>query len=303
MKAATHHQECCCSYNMMKLTRSLYSWSGEARYIDYYERNLYNHRLGAIQPNTGLTTYFVSLTPGAWKTLCTEDQTFWCCTGSALEDYAKLNSSIYAHDENSVYVNLFVASELNWKTRGIHIRQQTAFPHEPRTVLTIAATPSKRWTMRLRVPSWTDDAAVVKINGRPMEMAGTPGSYININRSWRAGDRIEFNFAMKITAEPLQDDHTQQAFLYGPIVLAGQFPLGNLSEKLLRKNQGPEVREAPIEVPTLISAGSVPSDWIKPIVGEPLTFQMTGQSEAITLKPLNESWDRFAVYWAVKTST
>src|ERR1039457_1365679 len=89
--ASSHHQECCCSYNMMKLSRHLYGWSGDTHYIDYYERNLLNHRLGAIQPGTGLTTYFLSLSPAAWKTLCTEDETFWCCTGSALEDYAKLN--------------------------------------------------------------------------------------------------------------------------------------------------------------------------------------------------------------------
>ena len=86
MKVSSHHQECCCAYNMMKLSRHLYGWSSDARFIDYYERNLLNHRLGAIQPETGLTTYFLSMSPGAWKTTCTEDETFWCCTGSAVEE-------------------------------------------------------------------------------------------------------------------------------------------------------------------------------------------------------------------------
>jgi DUF1680 family protein len=89
MKASSHHQECCCAYNMMKLSRHLYQWSGDERFIDYYERNLLNHRLGAIAPDTGLTTYFLSMSSGAWKTTCTEDQTFWCCTGTALEEYSK----------------------------------------------------------------------------------------------------------------------------------------------------------------------------------------------------------------------
>ena len=92
-KVSANHQECCCSYNMMKLARHLYAWSGDPRFIDYYERNLLNHRLGAIEPETGHTTYFLSLAPGAWKTTCTEDATFWCCTGTGVEEYSKLNNT------------------------------------------------------------------------------------------------------------------------------------------------------------------------------------------------------------------
>ena len=95
MHISSHHQECCCSYNMMKLARHLYSWSGDRAVIDYYERNLFNHRLGAIEPETGHTSYFLSMAPGAWKTTCTEDQSFWCCTGTGVEEFAKLNDTIY----------------------------------------------------------------------------------------------------------------------------------------------------------------------------------------------------------------
>ena len=107
-KVSANHQECCCSYNMMKLARHLYAWSGDPRFIDYYERNLLNHRLGAIEPETGHTTYFLSLAPGAWKTTCTEDATFWCCTGTGVEEYSKLNNTIYFHDDDSLYVNLLL---------------------------------------------------------------------------------------------------------------------------------------------------------------------------------------------------
>lgn len=178
MKVSSHHQECCCSYNMMKLTRHLYGWSGEARYMDYYERNLLNHRMATIQPGTGLTTYFLSLSPGAWKTLCFEDQTFWCCRGTALEDFAKLNESIYFHDDDSLYVNLFVPSQLDWNERGIRLRQQTSFPDEQRTTLTIEATPAQQWTMHLRVPTWIDVTNSVRINGRMLEASGTPAAIL-----------------------------------------------------------------------------------------------------------------------------
>ena len=102
--------------------------SPQVRYVDYYERNLYNHRLGTIEPQTGRTTYFLSLAPGAWKTLATDDDSFWCCTGTAMEDFAKLSDTIYARDDDGLFVNLFIASELRWAERGVRLRQSTRFP-------------------------------------------------------------------------------------------------------------------------------------------------------------------------------
>jgi DUF1680 family protein len=297
IKASSHHQECCCAYNMMKLTRHLFEWNAAAKYADYYERNLFNHRLGTIQPGTGLATYFLSLTPGAWKTLGTEDQSFWCCTGTALEEFAKLNDSIYFHDAESLFVNLYIASQLNWSEHGIRLQQQTHFPEEEKTTLLIQASPAEAWTLRLRIPAWTT-ASFVSLNGHQLEAVGTPGSYMSITRSWKVGDRVELNLPMQLRAEPLEDDPTMQAFLYGPLVLAGQFPLGELSDSLLHR-QGPDVNESPIEVPGLVAKGENLADWIKPVSGKSLTLQTEQQSKNVTLQPLNQSWGRFAVYWSV----
>ena len=299
MHISSHHQECCCAYNMMKLARHLYGWSGDARLIDYYERNLVNHRLGAIEPETGHTTYFLSLAPGAWKTTCTEDATFWCCTATGVEEFAKLNDTIYAHDDESLFVNLYFASTVNWKERGVQLKQSTNFPESERTGLTIEKTPAKPWTLHLRIPAWTTAENSVAINGKRLEAAGTPGSYLTLTRVWRAGDRVELTMPMRLTAEPLADDRTQQAFLYGPLVLAGQFPKSGLAEDL-EHHQGPEIEEAPaVDVPPLKSAGADPAMWIKPVPGQALTFRTTGQERDVTLKPLNQSWQRFAVYWTV----
>ncbi len=299
MQISSHHQECCCAYNMMKLTRHLYAWSGDPRFIDYYERNLLNHRLGAIEPVTGHTTYFLSLAPGAWKTTCTDDETFWCCTGTALEEFAKLNDTIYSHDNDALFVNLYFASTVNWKERGVTLKQTTDFPASGRTDLTIEKTPGTAWALRLRIPSWTTAANSVAINGMRLEAAGTPGSYLTLTRVWKPGDRVELTFPMRITAEPLADDPSQQAFLLGPVVLAGQFPKTGL-EDVLEHNQGPEIQQAPaLEVPVLKSNGAEPSAWIRPVPGEALTFRATGQERDVILKPLNQSWQRFAVYWTV----
>ena len=297
MHISSHHQECCCAYNMMKLARHLYGWSADSGLIDSYERNLVNHRLGAIEPETGHTTYFLSLAPGAWKTTCTEDATFWCCTGTGVEEFAKLNDTIYAHDDDSLFVNLYFASTVNWKERGVRLKQVTTFPESERTELTIEKTPAKAWTLRLRIPAWTTAENSVAINGKRLEAAGTPGSYLTITRTWKAGDRVELTTPMRLTAEPLADDRMQQAFLYGPLVLAGQFPRSGLAEDL-EHHQGPEIQEAPaVDVPPLKSSGADPATWIKPVPGEALTFRIIDQE--LTLKPLNQSWQRFAAYWTV----
>jgi hypothetical protein len=298
-KVSSHHQECCCAYNMMKLTRHLHGWYGDARYMDYYERNMLNHRLGTIEPETGWTSYFLSMAPGAWKTTCTEDETFWCCTGTAVEEFAKLNDTIYSHDDESLYVNLFVASQVHWTSRGVHLRQTTSFPETARTTLTVESTPSAAWTLRLRIPSWTSSANSVTVNGKALEVDGTPGSYLTLKRVWKAGDRVELTMPMRITSEPLADDPSQRAFLFGPLVLAGQFPKEGL-EEYLEHTQGPEIQEAPaLKVPSLTAQGTGLESWIHPVPGKPLTFRTTGQVQDVTLKPLNQSWERFAVYWTV----
>jgi uncharacterized protein len=304
MRVSSHHQECCCSYNMMKLARHLYAWSGDSRFIDYYERNLLNHRLGAIEPVTGHTTYFLSLAPGAWKTTCTETDSFWCCTGTGIEEFSKLNDTIYFHDDDSLFVNLYFASSVNWKERGISLKQSTSFPESNLTDLTIEKTPATPWTLRLRIPSWMTSANSIAVNGRWLEVSGTPGSYLAITRVWKAGDRVELALPMRLVAEPLADDRTQQAFLYGPFVLAGQFPKAPLGGNL-EHNQGPEVHEAPgLAIPALKSNGPAPLSrdpvsLIRPIPGETLAFRVADQESDIVLKPLNQSWQRFAVYWKV----
>jgi DUF1680 family protein len=299
IKVSAHHQECCCAYNMMKLTRHLYSWEPQARYMDYYERVLLNHRLGAIEPQTGHTSYFLSMAPGAWKSRCTEDDSFWCCTGTGVEEFAKLNNTIYYHDADALYVNLYFASRVHWRQRGVRLRQNTGFPASDRTEFVIEASPAEPWALRLRIPAWTTAENLVLINGTALETAGTPGNYLTLKRPWKAGDRVELVMPMRVTAEPLRDDPSRQAFLYGPLVLAGQFPDTGLSDHL-EHLQGPEMAEAPpLDVPSLKASGANPGDWIKAVPGQPLTFRTTGQEQDVTLKPLNQSWQRFAVYWTI----
>jgi len=306
--------ECCCVYNMMKLTRHLYGWNPDPRYFDYYERVMLNHRLGTILPEKGYTQYYLSLYPGAWKTFNSEDQSFWCCTGTGVEEYSKLNDSIYWHDDHGVYVNLFIPSELNWQEKGFKLRQETKFPEQQSTLLVVSSDKPVQLAMRLRIPAWLDSAPAVKINGRPIEASADPGSYLTISRTWKKGDRVEMALPMSLTVEAMPDDPRTQAFLYGPLVLAGDLGSEGLSERLIIGPSAPRIRlgggsfqgrpdapppAAPLEIPTFRAAGVDPASWIKP-GDKPLTFRTSGQQKDVTLAPINSIFGkRYSVYWQV----
>lgn len=301
LESSTENAECCCAYNMMRLTRHLYTWEPDIRFVEYYERALLNHRMGTIQPETGLTTYFLSLAPGAWKTLCTEEDTFWCCNGTAIEEFARLQSSVYFHDADSLYVNLYIPTELIWKEKRAALRQETKFPYDTRTKLTITAANESRWTLRLRIPAWTDENATVSVNGRLIDVTPAPASYVNLTRVWKSGDVVELTMPMRLMRLPLPDDPSMQVFLYGPIVLAAQFPRNGLPDSLIFNHEEPIVRDAPpLFVPGLKDPGRKLDDWFNPVDGQPLTYKVEGAGGVtVTFKPLNRSWDRFAVYLRV----
>ncbi|HYW48546.1 MAG TPA: glycoside hydrolase family 127 protein [Bryobacteraceae bacterium] len=314
LKMSVATAECCCAYNMLKLTRHIYAWTADPRYFDYYERSLINHRIGTILPDKGYTQYYLSLTPGAWKTFNTEDQSFWCCTGTGVEEYSKLNDSIYWHDDQGLYVNLFVPSELDWTEKGLKLRQETKFPEQQGTRLTVTSDKPVQMSMRLRVPSWLESAPTVKLNGKPLDASAAPGSYLVVNRTWRKGDHIEMELPMRLTVEAMPDDGKTQAFLYGPVVLAGDLGSDGLSERNIIGPNAPRLfrpnanvnrpPDAPppvpqIEIPGFRATNADPSKWIKP-GDKPLAFHTTGQQKDVALAPINSIFGkRYSVYWQV----
>lgn len=293
----TDTAECCCAYNMLKLTRHLYGWTGDPRYFDYYERSMFNHRIGTILPEKGYTQYYLSLVPGMYKTFCTEDNSFWCCTGTGVEEYAKVNDSIYWRDGNGIYVNLFIASELNWEEKGFRLRQETKFPEQQGTTLSVTADRPAELALRLRVPAWLRTGATVKLNGRQLDATASPGSYLELTRAWKTGDRLEMELPMHLSAEAMPDDPHTQAFLYGPLVLAGDLGGEGLTEEMLIGPRGPRPA-GPVDLPALRGSGD-PASWLKP-GDKPLSFHTSGQPKDIALEPLNRIFGkRYVVYWQI----
>jgi DUF1680 family protein len=292
--------ECCCAYNMLKLTRHLYQWTGDPRYFDYYERTLLNHRLGAINPETGATQYYLSIVPAAWRTFNTEDDSFWCCTGTGVEEFSKLNSSIYFHDENGLYVNLFIPSELDWRKRQVKVSQQTKFPDWPRTTLVISTSGPVEMPIHLRIPYWVGSDASVKINGKTLDVTPSPASYLTIARTWNDGDRVELEVPMHLHVETMPDERTSQAVLYGPLVLAGKLGSEGLTKEMIIGPMGPEVDKHPMQVPQLRASKAGPESLLKRTASQELEFRTNGQATDLTFVPFNKlSVERYSVYWTI----
>lgn len=291
--------ECCCAYNMMKLTRHLFGWSPDARLMDYYERTLFNHRLGTINPEDGTMMYYLPLASGYWKTFGKPLDAFWCCTGTGSEEYAKLSDTIYFHDDDSLDVNLYIDSQLEWPEKGVRLKQETRFPEEQGTTITLSAKSPSQLAINLRIPYWTQGGSV-KINGSLLPAFASPSSYLTLNRIWKTGDKIELSLPMALHIHSMPDDETIQAAMYGPLVLAGRFDA--VSKDMTYSGYGPK-SGTQSKVPDILADPGRPAAWIEPDSKQPLIFHAVGQAQPLTLVPLNQViHERYAVYWKVKSS-
>ncbi len=297
-----HTQETCCTYNLLKLTRHLFSWEPKAEYMDYYEKALFNSILSTQDPGTGMMMYFVPLVPGRWKTYNTPEDSFWCCTGTGMENHAKYGDTIYYRDDDGVFVNLFIASELNWAEKGIFLRQQTNWPDESATSLTIRTNQPRGFSLRVRVPAWARQGVTVKLNGQPLSIEAQPSSYMTIRRTWADGDRLDVAMPMSLRVAPMPDDKNLVAFLYGPLVLAGKLGGDGLSDDVVYlKDQWYQFpRDRIAEAPVLSAESDDLTTCIEKVSDNPPTFRTVGLEQNIALVPYHELFgQRYAVYWRV----
>jgi DUF1680 family protein len=282
-KDTTEH---CNTYNMLKLTRDLWTMDpSSTKYFDYYERALMNHLLGAQDPsnNHGHITYFTPLIPGgrrgvgpAWGggTWSTDYDSFWCCLGTAIETNTKLMDSIYFYDDGALYVNLFTASTLDWKQKGVKITQSTTYPLSDTSTLTVQGTGS--WAMKIRIPSWTA-GATISVNGQASGIAANPGSYATLSRDWKAGDVVTVKLPMKLRTVAANDKASVAAIAYGPVVLSGNYGQQSLS-----------------------AMPSLALDSLKRTDNSKLSFTGTASGKTVELGPFYDAQGiNYNVYWAI----
>jgi len=308
-------EECCCSYNMMKLTRHLFGQQPDAAFFDYYERLLMNVRHGT-QDRNGMLMYYVPLQPGMYKTFGTIFDSFWCCTGTGSEEYSKLNDSIYFHDNDAVFVNLFIPSTLNWQDRGLKLRQETEFPHEERITFTIETSPSIPTALKIRLPYWATEGMQVSINGQAQNITASPSTYVTLLHPWKAGDVIAVDIPLVLHLAPAPDDKDVQAAMFGPLVLAARLGTEGLTTSMIYGGEGPRGFDDGYPMPVIdtrphqhhgpngepIAAAPTPPDavWFARTEASPLyplQFQTKGRGPTHTLVPLSHITDeRYSVY-------
>ncbi|KAA5266112.1 glycoside hydrolase family 127 protein [Bacteroides faecis] len=284
--------ETCNTYNMLRLTKMLYQNSGDVdnsnkpdpRYVDYYERALYNHILSSQEPDKGGFVYFTPMRPGHYRVYSQPETSMWCCVGSGLENHTKYGEFIYAHRQDTLYVNLFIPSQLNWKEQGVTLTQETLFPDDGKVTLRIDKASKKKLTLMIRIPGWAGSSKdyAITINGQKKKYAIRPGvsTYLPIHRKWKKGDVITFNLPMEVSLEQIPDKKDYYAFLYGPIVLAASTGTEHLDGIYADDSRGGHIahgKQIPLqEVPMLIGNPVSIRTSLHKLNGNKLAFSYDG---------------------------
>ncbi len=281
--------ETCNTYNMLKLTRHLFCWEPRAEYADYYERALYNHILASQNPETGMMCYYVPLRSGSRKDYCGPTDSFWCCTGTGVENHAKYGDSIYFHDGGkNLYVNLFIASELNWKAKGLKLRLETKYPDEANSRLAFTCENPVELSLNIRHPYWAVSGMEIRVNGQKEPGRSKPGSYAVVKRTWKNGDTVEISMPFTLRTEAFRDNPRRLAFMHGPLVLCAEVDI---------KKRFPAIVA---EEGRLLAALKPVPDKPSTFTGSPEVFRIPGeQGGGVTLEPFHKMHGNrhYVVYW------
>lgn len=304
--------ESCNSYNMLKLTEDLFRMQPLAHYADYYERTVFNHILSTQHPEHGGYVYFTTARPRHYRVYSTPNNAMWCCVGTGMENHGKYNQFIYTHSADSLFLNLFIASELNWKDKKVSIKQETNFPYEEHTKLTITQGNSK-FKLMVRYPEWVKKGALkISVNGKAVKYSALPSSYISIDRKWKKGDVVEVELPMHNTVEHLPNVPNYLAFMHGPILLSAKTGSDDLRGLLAddgRWAQYPGGKMYPIDQAPILIEDDIENiaNKLVPVEGEPLSFtldvDMINPIE-LKLEPFSHIHDsRYMMYWLALTNS
>lgn len=292
------NHETCKTYNMLKLTRELFCWTCDARYADYYERAFFNGILGTQEPASGMLEYYVPQAAGYKRVFGKPYDSFWCCYGTGIESFAKAGDSIYFHDSETLYVNLFIASELRWKEKGAVITQTTRFPESPETLFEVHVEKPIQFRLNLRLPSWVNQTPAVEVNGQAVTVAARPGMYWTIDREWRSGDQVRLALPMGLHIQPMPDAPNLMAFMYGPIVLAGILE-GAGEEPILSSNPLEARPEAELAPKVFFLSDSLDDlSFLRQDASNPLHFVAENQPFPLEFRPFYQiAGESYGLYW------
>jgi uncharacterized protein len=284
--------ETCNVYNMIKMARTLFSLQTDIRNADYQERALFNHILASQDPDDGRVCYMVPVGRGVQHEYQGKFQSFTCCVGSAMESHALHADGLYYESANKLWVNIYTPSSAQWKSEDVKLEVATDLPIGQTVTINVTPKSSKKFTLALRRPFWAGDGFGVKVNGAAMKKVAPADSYVEIARTWKAGDKVEMVVPKTLRKEVLPENPNRFAVMWGPLVLAG-----DLGPEIGRQGSAPEV-------PVLVAPEEPVANWLKPVDGKPGAFRTTGAGlkQDIDFVPFYQvPRRRYAVYWDMYT--
>jgi len=300
--------ESCNVYNMLKLTRRLFSYNPLAEYADFQERALFNHVLGSIDPGDGSTCYMVPVGRGVEREYADMAGSFTCCVGSGMESHALHGDGIYHESGGKLWISLYAPSTAEWHAGGATVEMSTDFPLGEAATLRLKLAAPKQFTLALRKPWWAADGFAVKINGEGVAGTSPAGSlaavanagvFVEFQRTWHDGDTVEIRLPKTLRVEPLPDNPNRVAILWGPLVLAGKLGADDGDEHLA----GSHVENLKT-IPVFVAAGRPVDEWLKPVAGQQGVFRSVGvgRDREVEMMPFYQLHrHRYAAYWDLFT--
>lgn len=299
--------ETCNTYNMLKLSRELFKLSGNIKYADFYENTFLNAILSSQHPHTGMTMYFQPMATGYFKVYSSPFEHFWCCTGTGMESFTKLNDSLYFRAEDGIVVHQYISSELDAEEFGLKLTQRSALPESDTATFAVSLTrpQSDRVSLRFRLPEWLAGEAELTLNGERFSYEAQSGFAV-VDRVWHDGDKVELRLPMTLHAVGLPDAPHAVAFRYGPVVL---------SAGLGREDMAESATGVAVSVPTrnmlvkdFLTVDSSPNEWLDSFAsrwekrGEKLEFVLKGTDEGdrlIFTPHYKRHGERYGIYWRI----
>lgn len=306
--------ESCNTNNMLKLTEGLFRMKSEAKYADYYERALYNHILSTQHPDHGGYVYFTSARPRHYRVYSAPNEAMWCCVGTGMENHGKYGEFIYTHHVDSLFLNLFIASELNWKEKGVSIKQETSFPDEESTKLTVNVNTPVQFKLLVRHPAWVPAGSMKVICGTDtFGVQSQPSTYVVIDRTWNGGEVVTVLLPMHNSIEQLPNVPSYLAILHGPILMGAKTGTEDLTGLVADDSRWGHIANGKLlpldKAPVLVGDRTTFPSKLIPISGKPLNFTAPGlfvtkADSALTLEPFYRIHDsRYMMYWLTLTKT
>ena len=302
--------ESCNTNNMMKLTQNLFRMTGDVRYADYYERAMFNHILSTQHPEHGGYVYFTSARPAHYRVYSAPNSGMWCCVGTGMENHGKYGEFIYTHTNDELYVNLFVASQLDWKEKKFSLKQETNFPNDETVRFTVDSRKSQKLKLKIRCPWWVKPGEMKVIcKGKDYAIGAQPSSYIEIERKWKKGDVIEVTMPMSITVEELPNLPNYIAIMRGPILMGARMGNHRLDGLVANDGRWAHIAHGPLvslfDTPFLIGERKEIVQKLQnmqPVNGKPMHFTVPGLFDGkfkdLELEPFSSIHDsRYMMYW------